>query len=118
MKNIPFRTKLEALQDRTDFKYAQSLAFYLLDHPSNEKKRPKGFKGRFGHFFGDVKLLMASAVHPHFKLGVVTRLNSKLLPEVRSRLLEEIFKNIPEQHVVAEVAENEDDEDFFKVCKH
>ena len=82
-KNILFRKKLGALQGRTDLKYAQPLVLSIFDHPENKKNRPKGFKGRFGHFFNEVKLLVASRIHPHFKLGVLNHLNNELLPKVK-----------------------------------
>ena len=104
LKNILFRTKLEVLQGRTGLKYAQSLASYLFDHQENKKKSAKSFKDQFRRIFTDVKLLVASAVHPHFKLGVVARLNNELLPEVKSQLLKEISENIPEGHAVTDVS--------------
>ena len=80
------------------------------------KKLVKRFKCQFRRIFTDVELLVAIAVHPHFKLGVVAYLNNELLCE-ESQLLEEISKNIPEGHAVTEVADTEDVKKFFKIYK-
>lgn len=53
----------------------QQLLNYLLENPDNQRV---AFKGRFEHLFQDMDLLKATALHPHFKLGVVGYLNEGL----------------------------------------
>lgn len=109
------RSRLEAMRTK-NLKYAQPLLDYLLDCPVCEEKSPKGFKARFSALFSEMDLLMATAIHPRFKLPVVRLLNSSKVDTVRSRLLEEIRKRAIANETVASdssTEENEED-DFFK----
>src|SRR5678815_2188932 len=57
------------------FNYAKNLVNYLLKQPKTNKGKENCFEQRFSSIFDDFDLLMATAQHPHFKLGVVRRLN-------------------------------------------
>ena len=67
----------------------------MLKQPKpNKGKERKGFEPRFSSVFDDFDLLMATAQHLHFKLGVERRLNEGKYPAVKMRILEEIKCNI------------------------
>ena len=44
--------------------------------------------------FDGYDLLMATALHPHFKLGVIRRLNEGKYQAVKTKILEEIKHNV------------------------
>lgn len=81
----------------------------LLDH--NGKN---GFKARFGHLFDDVNLLMATALHPHYKLVVVKNITkSKVKTDtIQWRLVEELAV----KSVVEEKEISVKDDLFLQVC--
>src|SRR5678815_2513796 len=75
------------------FSYAKNLVNYLLKQPKANKGKEKGFEPRFSSFFDDFGLLMATALHLHFKLGVVRRLNEGKYLASKTKILEEIKCN-------------------------
>src|ERR1700755_2233018 len=97
----------------------KNLVNYLLKQPKPNKGKEKDFETRFSSIFDDFDLLMATAQHLHFKLGVVRRLNDCKYPAVKMRLLEEIKCNIesnitpPHQGIEGDGTESEMDK--FKV---
>ena len=95
------------------------LVCYLLDHPLSEDRRPKGFKGRFGKLFDNLNLLMATAIHPRFKLGAVARINKQLFPAVKDRLIVEALQSSSaESDANLEKPNENEEDDFFKVCSY
>ena len=92
------------------------LVVYLLDNPLSEKRAPKGFKDRLLHLFEDISLLLAKAIHPHFKMPVVLRLNRTLAETVKLTLISEM-KSLMEANSQSSECNNEDEneQDFFKV---
>lgn len=103
------------IQNQRKLKHAQKLVLYLLDHPLNEEKRPKGFKGRFGKLFHDKQLLLATATHPKFKIKTVARINRELESEIKSILLEEILEVVPKENIMLNNSDDKEEDDFFKV---
>ncbi|KAL7634771.1 UNVERIFIED_CONTAM: hypothetical protein RMT77_015148 [Armadillidium vulgare] len=80
------------------FKHGQNLVKYLLKQPKTSKGKTKGFEPRFNSLFDDLDLLIATALHPHFKLGVVHRLNEAKYQAVKDRILAEIKCDITENY--------------------
>ena len=62
------KDQLTKLKTDNTIKEGQELLKFLLENPVNTRI---AFKGRFENMFQDEDLLMATALHPHFKLGVV-----------------------------------------------
>src|ERR1700755_1221545 len=77
---------VELQREVKKFNYAKNLVNYLLKQPNANKGKEKGFEPRFSRIFDDCDLLMATALHPHFKLGVVRRLNEGKYPAVKTRI--------------------------------
>ncbi|QQP55977.1 Hypothetical protein FKW44_000489, partial [Caligus rogercresseyi] len=52
----------------------------------------QGFKARFGHLFEDDDLLMATALHPHYKLVAVKNMTKSRAQTdtIQRRLVEEL----------------------------
>ena len=113
---IDTRSKLEGILNSASLNHARMLVVYLLDNPLSEKRAPKGFKDRFLHLFEDICLLLATAIHPHFKMPVILRLNRTLAETVKSTLISEM-KSLMEANSQSSESNNEDDneQDFFKV---
>ncbi|KAG0701667.1 hypothetical protein GWK47_025269 [Chionoecetes opilio] len=64
----------------------------LLENPHSDM-RPKDFKARFLSLFDQKDFLMATAIHPLFKLPVVCLLNPEKVDGVKSRLLFEALRS-------------------------
>ncbi len=64
---------------------------YLLVNPHNPKI---AFRGRFEHMFQDEDLLMATALHPHFKLDVVGHICSDKKQVIRERVINEVMNKV------------------------
>ena len=90
--------QLESLRNDTSIVEGQQLINYLLE---NYDKPMLAFKGRFSHLFHDMDLLMATALHPHFKLRVVSYLNDGLQHEIRRRVIRETGQK-SEPHKITE----------------
>ena len=70
---------------------------YLLDNPKNNavgSSRGVAFNGRFGHLFDNEDLLMAVALHPHFKFAVVQYLNPDLGETIKKRIVHEVSATV------------------------
>jgi len=80
----------------------------LLDHNGRQ-----GFKARFGHLFEDDDLLMATALHPHYKLMAVKNMtkSKNKTKTIQRRLVEELAGNfgLEESHLDEREASSEDD---------
>ena len=92
------------------------LVLYLLDNPLSEQRAPKDFKDRFSHLFGNISLFLAAAIHPHFKMPVILRLNTTLAVTVKPTLISEM-KSLREANSQISESNNDDDnkQDFFKM---
>lgn len=60
-------------------------------------------------------LLMATAIHPLFKLPVVRLINPGSVSATRTRLLDEVQVQAAIETSGASSAEDDDEDDFFKV---
>ena len=107
-----FRKHLEKMK-KTPLKYAERLVDALL----------KGFEKRFSRFFEDIKLLKAAAIHPAFRLPVVSHLNQEKLSAVKTALIAELQSLValdPDLAIVetdggTAIQDDADDDDYFKV---
>ena len=92
------------------------LVLYLLDNPLSGQRASKGFKDRFSHLFGDISLFLATAIHPHFRMPVVLRLNRTLAETVKLTLISEV-KSLMEANSQSSESNNDDENkhNFFKV---
>eukprot|EP00096_Caligus_rogercresseyi_P013875 TRINITY_DN646_c0_g1_i10.p1 TRINITY_DN646_c0_g1~~TRINITY_DN646_c0_g1_i10.p1 ORF type:complete len:713 (-),score=162.64 TRINITY_DN646_c0_g1_i10:334-2472(-) len=81
------KLKLEKLQSDGNLSHAKPLVDALLDHNGRQ-----GFKARFGHLFEDDDLLMATALHPHYKLVAVKNMTKSRAQTdtIQRRLVEEL----------------------------
>ena len=107
---------MEGFLNSATLNHARTLVVYLLDNPLSQQRAPKGFKARFAHLFGDLSLLLATAVHPQFRMPVVLRISSTLAETVQSTLISDM-KSMIEADVQSSESNNDDDDerDFFKV---
>ena len=107
---------MERILNSAGLTHARMLVLYLLDNPLSEQRAPKDFKDRFSHLFGDISLLLASAIHPHFRMPVVLCLNRTLAQTVKSILISKM-KSLMEANSQSSESKNDDDnkQDFFKV---
>ena len=85
------KDQVEALRTDTSIVEGQELINYLLKHPT---KKDKAFKGRFQHMFEDKDLLMATALHPQFKLQVAGFLNQAMKEDVKRAILNEMMTKV------------------------
>ncbi|KAK4313174.1 hypothetical protein Pmani_015458 [Petrolisthes manimaculis] len=84
---------------------------YLLENHDNPRL---AFKGKFGHLFQDMDLLMATALHPHFKLGVVGYLSEGLKDNIRKRVNREVMSKVaPDEEVGDAQVQHEMEDDHF-----
>ena len=104
---------MEAILNSAGLSYTRMLVLYLLDNPLSEQRAPKGFKDRFSHLFGDISSLLATAIHPHFRMPVVLRLIRTLAETVNSTPIFEM-KSLMQAN---SQSNNDDDNEqkFFKV---
>ncbi|KAG0721706.1 hypothetical protein GWK47_045901 [Chionoecetes opilio] len=65
----------------------------VTNDSNNTTGRPKGYKARFLSLFDNMDFLMATAIHPLFKLSVVRLLNPEKVDAVKSRLLFEALRS-------------------------
>ena len=109
------KSKLEGILNSGGLNHACMPVLYLLDNRLSEQKAPKDFKERFSHLFGDVSLLLATALHSHFRMPVVLHLNRTLLATVKSSLIPEM-KSLMETNSQSSESSNHDhsEEDFSK----
>jgi hypothetical protein len=83
--------ELIGLKTDTSIKEGQALVNYLLVNPQNPKI---AFRGRFEHMFQDEDLLMATALHPHFKLVVVGHICPDKKEVIRERVINEVRNKV------------------------
>lgn len=109
------RSRLEAMKSDS-LKYANPLLSSLLENPFSEEENPKGFKARFSNLFNDMDLLIATAIHPFFKLPTVHLINPDKVDSVRARLLNEVRTEAQATMGATAISMSSDEEDeFFKV---
>ena len=91
-------------------------AYNLLNHSLSEQRAPKGFKDRLLRLFGDISLLLATAIHPQFRTPVVLRLKKTLAETVKSTLISEM-KSLMEAYSQSSESNNDNhnEQDFVKV---
>ena len=81
-----------------------------------KKRAPKGFKGHFSHLLEDISLLFATAIHLHFRMPVVLRLNKTFAETVMSARICEMKSLMEANSEICESNnENDNEQDFFKV---
>jgi hypothetical protein len=85
------KDSLEALKADNSIVEGQELIKYLLEHPT---KKDRAFKGRFQPLFENEALLMATALHPHFKLRVVRFLNMEKKEGIKQAILSEAVQKV------------------------
>ena len=95
----------------------------LLDHNATQ-----GFKARFDDLFDDDDLLMATTLHPHYKLVAVKNMtNSRVKADaIQQRLLHELMQssnvNVPLQREEAQEHKNAaaavEEDPFLQVDKN
>lgn len=84
---------LESLKTDATIIHGKNLVEYLMDNPDNRAaggRKRIAFNGRFGHLFEDEDLLMAVALHPHYKMNVVEYLNPALQDTIKRRIVQEM----------------------------
>jgi hypothetical protein len=91
----------------------QELINYLLEHPM---KGDKSFKGRFQPLFQNDDLLKATALHPHFKLGVVGYLNAEKKDDIKKAIVTEALKKVAPTGEIGggDTQQDEEDDDPFR----
>ena len=82
------KDQVAALRTDASIVEGQELISYLLENNDNPRV---AFKGRFEHLFQDEDLLIATALHPHFKLGVVGYLSGDLKVKIRRMVIKEVM---------------------------
>jgi regulator of RNase E activity RraB len=106
------KDQVAALRTDASIVEGQELINYLLENHGNPRV---AFKGRFEHLFQDMDLLMATALHPHFKLGVVGYLSEGLKDNIRRRVIREVMSKVaPDEEVGdAQVQQEMEDDPFM-----
>jgi hypothetical protein len=95
------KDQLESLKTDDTIIHGKNLVEYLLDNPNNRAAGSRNliaFNGRFGHLFEDEDLLMAVALHPHYKLGVVEYLNPDLEDTIKRRIVQEMKAKVDDHN--------------------
>jgi len=101
------KDQLTKLKIDDTIKEGQELMKFLLENLPNTRI---AFKGRFDHMFQDEDLLLVTALHPHFKLGVIGFINSDLKEVIRVRVINEVMTRVdPVEEVVVEEQARHDD---------
>ena len=113
---INTRSKLEGILNSAGLNHARMLVLYLLDNSPSEQRALKSFKDRFLNLFEDISLLLAMAIHSHFRMPVVLRLNKTLAKTVKWTLIPEM-NSLKEPNSQSSESNNDDhyERDFFKV---
>ncbi|XP_076044807.1 uncharacterized protein LOC143027406 [Oratosquilla oratoria] len=105
------KDQVAALRTDASIVEGQELISYLLENHNNPRV---AFKGRFEHLFQDKDLLMATALHPHFKLGVVGYLSGNLKDNIRKRVIREVMSKVGhDEEVGDEQVQHEMEDDPF-----
>ena len=108
------RGKLDAIM-KSNLKYANKLAIYLLDNPNSTATRPKGFNGRFARYFDNINMLKATAIHPRYKFTAVKKLNETLYQRIRSELVQEMDDQIGSNFFKGNDDFDESEDEFLEV---
>jgi hypothetical protein len=108
------KDKLTSLKTDTSIKEGQELVNFLLENPNNARV---AFKGRFEHLFQDEDLLMATALHPHFKLGVVGFINRALKEDIRMRVVNEVTNMASPVEEISDEEKQSRQDDPFKYMR-
>ncbi len=104
------KDQVEGLKTDPSIVEGKELISYLLENPNNPRV---AFKGRFEDLFGDTELLMATALHPQFKLGVVGYLNEGLKDYIKNRVISELMSRAcPDEIPEDEMEQGEEDDPF------
>ena len=113
---INTRNKLEGILNSAGLNHARMLVLYLLDNSPSEQRALKSFKDRFLNLFKDISLLLAMAIHSHFRMPVALRLNKTLAKTVKWTLIPEM-NSLKEPNSQSGESNNDDhyERDFFKV---
>jgi hypothetical protein len=85
------KDQVAVLRTDNSIEEGQELISYLLENPT---KPNVAFKGRFQHLFEDKDLLMATALHPHFKLGVVGYMNIQKKEDIKRAIVNEALMKV------------------------
>ncbi len=93
-----FLPAIELMKDqvmalRTDITIVegQELINYLLEHPT---KKDRAFKGRFQYYFENKDLLMATALHPHFRHVLIGYLNLEMKADIKTAIMNEMVMKL------------------------
>ncbi|KAG0717908.1 hypothetical protein GWK47_053495 [Chionoecetes opilio] len=95
---------------------SEPLLEYLLENPHSDK-RPKGCKVRFLSLFDQMDFLMATAIHPLFKLPVVRLLNPEEVIAVKSKLLFEVTEQAVLDTSEGSSPDEDEKDDFFRALR-
>ncbi|KAG0726773.1 hypothetical protein GWK47_035890 [Chionoecetes opilio] len=79
--------------------------------------RPKDFKARFLSIFYQMDLLMATTIHPLFKLPVVRFLNPEKVDAVKSILLVEVTEQAVLDTSEGSSPDEDEEDDIFKALR-
>ncbi|XP_076052167.1 uncharacterized protein LOC143031784 isoform X2 [Oratosquilla oratoria] len=80
------RIALEELQADKTLQYAQPLVTALL----GSKESGRGFYGRFSWVFEDDKIIMSSALHPHYTLALIHHFLPDKAAYIKDRIIREM----------------------------
>lgn len=74
-----------------------------------------GFKGRFGHFFGNGDVLMATALHPNYCLSGLKKCVPEMMPIITARIIREAKSAIrlDLQETAQQMQQDDDDDDLL-----
>ena len=85
------KDQVTALRTDITILEGQELITYLLEHPT---KKDRAFKGRFQHYFENKDLLMATALHPHFRHLLIGYLNLEMKDEIKAAIVNEMVMKL------------------------
>lgn len=86
-----------ALRTDTSILEGQELISYLLENHDNPRV---AFNGTLELLFQDKDLLMATTLHPHFKLRLVGYLSGNLKDNIRRTVIREVMSKVdPDEEV-------------------
>ena len=107
---------MEGILNSASLNHARMLVVYLLDNSLSKQTALKGSKNHFLHLFGDISLLLETAIHPHFRMPPVLPLKRTVAETVKSTLISK-KESLMEAYSQNGESNNDDDneQDFFKV---
>ena len=106
------KTMLERLSNSLEF--AQPLVQALL----RQQSAIQGFAARFGHLYEDQNVLMATALHPHNTLVMLTKVVPGKVQEIKDRIVRELEEIITYKREQEEASVNhefvmQDENNYF-----